>query len=113
MDWDDTKIDLYLDDVLMNTTNLAGHAEPERHEPVPPAATTCSSTSRSAASNGGDPANTTFPTRYEIDYVRVFQKNVGARRRRRALLLQSSASVNRSISGVLARAGSGSVPDPR
>jgi len=24
--------------------------------------------------NGGDPTNTTFPARYEIDYVRVFQK---------------------------------------
>ena len=24
--------------------------------------------------NGGDPAGTTFPARYEVDYVRVFQK---------------------------------------
>ena len=24
--------------------------------------------------NGGDPAQTTFPRRYEIDYVRVYQK---------------------------------------
>ena len=24
--------------------------------------------------NGGDPSATPFPTRYEIDYVRVFQR---------------------------------------
>ncbi len=24
--------------------------------------------------NGGDPSGTTFPARYEVDYVRVFQK---------------------------------------
>ena len=24
--------------------------------------------------NGGDPADTDFPSRYEIDYVRVYQK---------------------------------------
>jgi hypothetical protein len=24
--------------------------------------------------NGGDPSATAFPTRYEVDYVRVFQK---------------------------------------
>ena len=74
MDWDDTKIDLYLDDVLMNTIEPRGHAEPERHEPVPPARTTCSSTSRSAATTAAIPSDTTFPARFEVDYVRVFQK---------------------------------------
>jgi hypothetical protein len=24
-------------------------------------------------SNGGDPTNTSFPSRYEVDYVRVYQ----------------------------------------
>ena len=24
--------------------------------------------------NGGDPSNTTFPNRFEVDYVRVYQK---------------------------------------
>ena len=24
--------------------------------------------------NGGDPSGSTFPARYEVDYVRVFQK---------------------------------------
>jgi hypothetical protein len=24
--------------------------------------------------NGGDPSGTTFPSRFEIDYVRVYQK---------------------------------------
>ena len=27
--------------------------------------------------NGGDPKKTTFPTRYEIDYVRVYQRKAG------------------------------------
>ena len=26
--------------------------------------------------NGGDPDNTNFPNRFEVDYVRVFQKGV-------------------------------------
>jgi hypothetical protein len=25
--------------------------------------------------NGGDPSQTVFPARFEIDYVRVFQRN--------------------------------------
>jgi hypothetical protein len=24
--------------------------------------------------NGGDPSGTTFPQRYEVDYVRIYQK---------------------------------------
>ena len=27
--------------------------------------------------NGGDPSDTPFPTRFEIDYVRVYQKPSG------------------------------------
>ena len=33
MDWDDTKIDLYVDDVLMNTTNLADMLNPNGKSP--------------------------------------------------------------------------------
>ena len=33
MDWDDTKIDLYLDDVLMNTSNLADMLNPNGKSP--------------------------------------------------------------------------------
>jgi beta-glucanase (GH16 family) len=73
MDWDDTKIDLYLDDALMNTTNLADMLNPNGMSPFMQPAYMILNLAIGGTS-GGDPTNTTFPARYEIDYVRVFQK---------------------------------------
>jgi len=73
MDWDDTKIDLYLDDALMNTTNLADMLNPNGMSPFMQPAYMILNLAI-GGQNGGDPTNTTFPARYEIDYVRVFQK---------------------------------------
>ena len=73
MDWDDTKIDLYLDDVLMNTTNLADMLNPNGMSPFRQAEYMILNLAI-GGQNGGDPANTTFPARFEVDYVRVFQK---------------------------------------
>jgi beta-glucanase (GH16 family) len=74
MDWDDTKIDLYLDDVLMNTTNLADMLNPNGMSPFRQADYMILNLAI-GGQNGGDPTNTTFPARFEVDYVRVFQKN--------------------------------------
>jgi beta-glucanase (GH16 family) len=73
MDWDDTKIDLYLDDVLMNTSNLADMLNADGKSPFRQPAYMILNLAI-GGQNGGDPSNTTFPARYEIDYVRVFQK---------------------------------------
>ena len=73
MDWDDTKIDLYLDDALMNTSNLADMLNADGNSPFKQPAYMILNLAI-GGQNGGDPTNTTFPARYEVDYVRVFQK---------------------------------------
>ena len=73
MDWDDTKIDLYLDDVLMNTTNLADMLNPNGMSPFRQPHYMLVNLAIGGL-NGGDPSGSTFPARYEVDYVRVFQK---------------------------------------
>jgi beta-glucanase (GH16 family) len=73
MDWDDTKIDLYLDDVLMNTSNLADMLNADGKSPFRQPAYMLVNLAI-GGQNGGDPSGTTFPARYEVDYVRVFQK---------------------------------------
>ena len=73
MDWDDTKIDLYLDDALMNTTNLADMLNPNGKSPFRQPHYMLVNLALGGI-NGGDPSGSTFPARYEVDYVRVFQK---------------------------------------
>ena len=73
MDWDDTKIDLYLDDVLMNTSNLADMLNSDGTSPFRQPDYMILNLAI-GGQNGGDPAGTTFPARFEVDYVRVFQK---------------------------------------
>jgi beta-glucanase (GH16 family) len=73
MDWDDTKIDLYVDDMLMNTTNLADMLNPNGQSPFRQPHYMLVNLAIGGI-NGGDPSATPFPTRYEIDYVRVFQR---------------------------------------
>jgi beta-glucanase (GH16 family) len=74
MEWDGTKIDLRLDGRLMNHLDLADADDADRgnpfHKPVyfilnQAIGGTC----------GGDPAQTKFPIRYEIDWVRVYQRS--------------------------------------
>jgi beta-glucanase (GH16 family) len=73
MDWDDTKIDLYVDDMLMNTTNLADMLNPNGQSPFRQPHYMLVNLAIGGL-NGGDPSGTPFPTRYEVDYVRVFQR---------------------------------------
>jgi len=73
MEWDVSKIDLYLDGTLMNHFNVAdavpsGTTNPYVARPV------YIIVNLALGANGGDPANTTFPVRYEVDYVRVYQR---------------------------------------
>ncbi|MEA2068934.1 MAG: glycoside hydrolase family 16 protein [Verrucomicrobiota bacterium] len=76
MDWDEESIKLYVDDQLLNETKLADTFNPKGNPIGNPfrqphyilvnlaIGGTC----------GGDPSETEFPSRYEIDYVRVYQK---------------------------------------
>jgi beta-glucanase (GH16 family) len=75
MDWDEKEISLYLDDVLMNNvplselvngdgTNINPFNQP--HYMLLNLAI--------GGTQGGDPSNTKFPNRFEVDYVRVYQK---------------------------------------
>jgi beta-glucanase (GH16 family) len=75
MDWDEHAIAIYLDDQLLNKvpldklTNKDGsHFQPfaQPHYMLLNLAI--------GGQNGGDPSPTFFPNRFEVDYVRVYQK---------------------------------------
>jgi beta-glucanase (GH16 family) len=73
MDWDERAIKLFVDDRLLNevdlskTTNQDGAGINPFHQPH------LIILNLAVGSTGGDPSQTTFPARYEIDYVRVYQ----------------------------------------
>jgi beta-glucanase (GH16 family) len=78
MDWDKDFIKLYLDDELLNTIDLKkainsttkfGPKEPFQQNQY------LLLNLAIGGQNGGDPKATAFPTRYEIDYVRIYQEN--------------------------------------
>ena len=73
MDWDEQKIDLLLDGKLMNRLNLADADHANRgnpfHRPV------YLLLDLAIGANGGDPSQTQFPIRFEVDWVRVYQRN--------------------------------------
>lgn len=73
MDWDDQNIVLSVDDQQMNTTALSSMLNPNGDSPFKQKAYMIVNLAI-GGNNGGDPSKTTFPQRYEIDYVRVFQK---------------------------------------
>jgi beta-glucanase (GH16 family) len=79
MNWDRDTIKLYLDDQLLNETDLAttinGNREAANpfHEPQYMLLNLAI-----GGTQGGDPSATEFPARFEVDYVRVYQKPVAA-----------------------------------
>ncbi len=76
MDWDEHFIKLYLDDELLNTTNLSNTKNAAGVYPANPFLQKHYFLLNLAiGSNGGNPANTTFPMKYEVDYIRVWQKD--------------------------------------
>jgi beta-glucanase (GH16 family) len=75
MDWDETSIKLYVDDLLLNevpltqTINGDGSGSNPFRQPHYVLLNLAV-----GGDNGGDPTSTSFPARYEIDYVRIYQK---------------------------------------
>lgn len=75
MDWDSTRITIYLDDVPLNTANVADmvNRDAEGKNPfLQPHYIVVNLAIGGTA--GGDPSRTAFPAYYQIDYIRVYQK---------------------------------------
>jgi beta-glucanase (GH16 family) len=73
MDWDDQQIALYLDNQEMNTTTLQSMLNADGTSPFKQKEYMLVNVALGGM-NGGDPSGTTFPQRFEVDYIRVFQK---------------------------------------
>jgi beta-glucanase (GH16 family) len=73
MEWDATRIDLFLDGKSTNHFDVAaavgaGAVNPYVARPV------YLLLNLALGANGGDPTGTTLPLKYEVDYVRVYQR---------------------------------------
>ena len=73
MDWDEQFIKLYVDDILLNEVPLTELKNPDGSNPFQQPHYLLLNLAI-GGDNGGDPGNTPFPSRYEVDYVRVYQK---------------------------------------
>ena len=75
MDWDEKAIRLYVDDLLLNETLLANTVNQNgtNFNPMMQPHYVLLNLAL-GGDNGGPLAGTTFPNRYEIDYVRVYQR---------------------------------------
>jgi beta-glucanase (GH16 family) len=75
MDWDEQFVKLYVDDLLLNTTDLKEtfNQNQEGRNPMRQPHYMLLNLAVGGM-NGGDPAGTDFPARFEVDYVRVYQK---------------------------------------
>ena len=74
MDWDETTIELSVDGKLLNRTELAAATNPDGKCPFKQPHYLLVNLAV-GGQNGGDFMQTKFPTRYEIDYIRVYQKS--------------------------------------
>jgi beta-glucanase (GH16 family) len=75
MDWDADNIKLYVDDLLLNqvdlkeTINKNSDGKNPFHQPHYIILNLAI-----GGTSGGDPSNTKFPAKFEVDYVRIYQK---------------------------------------
>lgn len=75
MDWDENAISLYVDDLLMNQVELSKLVNKDGSGINPFKQPHYMLLNLAIGGmNGGDPANTKFPRRFEVDYVRVYQR---------------------------------------
>lgn len=75
MDWDEQGIKLYVDDALLNSVELTRTINEDGTNKNPFQQPHYMVLNLAiAGQNGGDPTNTKFPARFEVDYVRVYQK---------------------------------------
>ncbi len=81
MDWDESYIRLYIDDELLNETDLSQTVNGGAHGNTENPFTTRQAgfgayllLNLAIGSNGGQPDHAAFPMQYMIDYVRVYQR---------------------------------------
>jgi len=72
MDWTSEFIKIYLDDELLHTTLLTETINPDGFNPFQHPQYLL--LNLAIGGNGGDPEQSSFPVRYEVDYVRVYQE---------------------------------------
>ena len=75
MDWDENEIRLYVDDRLLNTTDLRTTINGDEAQLNPLRQPHYILLNLAIGGmNGGDPSATAFPSRFEVDWVRVYRK---------------------------------------
>lgn len=74
MDWTPERIELFVDDELLNSTELSQTVNYDGRNPFHQPHYIIVNLAIGGR-NGGDPSTTTFPGRYEIDYIRVYQRD--------------------------------------
>ena len=77
MDWDVESIKLYVDDMLLNTIDLKKTFNKDKEGKNPfqqPHYIILNLAIGGTA--GGDPSNTKFPAKFEIDYVRIYKQQL-------------------------------------
>ena len=75
MDWDADAISLYVDDMLLNKVALKDVVNQDGSNSNPFMQPHYILLNLAlGGDNGGDPAGTTFPRKFEVDYVRVYQR---------------------------------------
>ncbi len=76
MDWDEAKLSIYLDGELLNEVNLSTtvNGSVGKHENPMQKPHYILLNLAIGGMNGGEPQIDAFPMRYEIDYVRVYQR---------------------------------------
>jgi beta-glucanase (GH16 family) len=79
MDWDAKVIRLYVDEMLLNTTDLKDTFNKNKDVKNPfHQAHYLILNLAIGGTSGGDPSGTDFPARFEVDYARVYQKQPGS-----------------------------------
>lgn len=73
MDWDEKEIKLFVDDRLLLTSDSQKTVNPDGTHPFDQPHYILLNLAI-GGQNGGDPSGTQFPGRFEVDYVRVYQK---------------------------------------
>jgi len=72
MDWTPESIKLYLDDELLNSTQLSETVNPDGFNPFQHPHYLL--LNLAIGGNGGNPDKSKFPINYEVDYVRIYQE---------------------------------------
>ncbi|MBV5312962.1 MAG: glycoside hydrolase family 16 protein [Prolixibacteraceae bacterium] len=72
MEWTPESIKLYLDDELLNSTLLSETINPDGFNPFTQPHYLL--LNLAIGGNGGNPDKSKFPIKYEVDYVRIYQK---------------------------------------